>query len=120
MRRAPRNGNWDSPLFLVTSFRLVEAQDLPHLRWSKPGSFAGAESGNAWSLSLDLVSAGNRHCGRLTIYRCYTSRDLQLDINLLTSAFAATLADAVQRTAVQNVEFIPAAQDAAILAAQAG
>jgi hypothetical protein len=71
-------------------------------------------------LSLDLVSAGNRHCGRLTIYRCYSGRDLQLDINLLTSAFASTLAEAVQRTAVQNVEFIPAAQDAAMLAAQAG
>jgi len=101
-------------------FHLVEPEDLPHLRWSKPGSFAKPDSGNAWSLSLDLVSAGNRHCGRLTIYRCYSGRDLQLDINLLTSAFASTLAEAVQRTAVQNVEFIPAAQDAAMLAAQAG
>jgi hypothetical protein len=100
-------------------FRLVESEDSAHLRWSKPGSFA-PRSGNAWSMSLDLVCAGDRHCGRLTLYRCYTSRDLQLDINLLTSAFASTLADAVRRTAAQNVEFIPAAQDAAMLAAQAG
>lgn len=100
-------------------FHLVETEDLPHLRWSKPGSFAGAESETAWSMSLDLVCAGNRHCGRLTMYRCYNGRDLQLDINLLTSAFASTLAEAVQRTAVQNVEFIPAA-DAGLLAAQAG
>jgi hypothetical protein len=75
--------------------------------------------GNAWSLSLDLVCAGNRHCGRLTMYRCYTTRDLQLDVNLLTSGFALTLAEAVQRTAVQNVEFIPT-QDPGLLAAQAG
>jgi UDP-GlcNAc:undecaprenyl-phosphate GlcNAc-1-phosphate transferase len=101
-------------------FHLVEAEDLPQMRWSKPGSFAGLESGNAWSLSLDLISAGSRHCGKLTIYRCYSSRDLRLDINLLTSAFASTLADAVQRTAAQNVEFIPAAQNAGLLAAQAG
>ena len=99
-------------------FHLVEPEDLPHLRWSKPGGFA-PEPGNAWSMSLDLVCAGNRHCGRLTLYRCYSGRDLQLDINLLTSAFASTLAEAVQRTAVQNVEFIPTA-DAGMLAAQAG
>jgi len=101
-------------------FHLVEQQDLPHLRWSKPGSFVRPESGNAWSLSLDLISAANRHCGKLTIYRCYSSRDLQLDINLLTSAFASTLADAVQRTAVQNIEFLPDPQTAAMLSAQAG
>jgi len=53
------------------------------------------------------------------MYRCYTTRDLQLDVNLLTSGFALTLAEAVQRTAVQNVEFIPT-QDAGLLAAQAG
>jgi hypothetical protein len=99
-------------------FHLVGAEDLPHLCWSKAGSFAPG-SGNAWSMTLDLVCAGNRHCGKLTIYRCYTSRDLQLDINLLTSAFASTLADAVLRTAVQNVEFIPT-QNAGVLAAQAG
>ncbi len=99
-------------------FHLVEPEELPNLRWRKPGSFA-PESGNAWSMSLDLVCAGNRHCGRLTLYRCYSGRDLQLDINLLTSAFALTLAEAVQRTAVQNVEFIPTA-DAGLLAAQAG
>jgi hypothetical protein len=33
---------------------------------------------------------------------------LQLDINLLTSAFASTLAEAVRRTAVQNVSLFDA------------
>jgi len=42
-----------------------------------------------------------------------------LDINLLTSTFASNLADALQRTAVQNLEFIPT-QDAALVPAQAG
>ncbi len=101
-------------------FQLVESEDLPHLRWSKPGRSASNESGNSWSLTLDLITAANRHCGKLTIYRCYGSRDLQLDINLLTSAFASTLADAVQRTAVQNIEFLPDPQTAAMLSAQAG
>jgi hypothetical protein len=27
------------------------------MRWSKPGLFGSPESGNAWSLSLDLISA---------------------------------------------------------------
>ena len=101
-------------------FHLVESEEVPNLRWSKTGSFATAQSKNAWSLSLDLAGAGNRHCGKLTIYRLYTSRDLQLDINLLTSAFAATLADAVQRTAIQKVEFLPATQSPVLLSAQAG
>jgi hypothetical protein len=43
-----------------------------------------------------------------------------LDINLLTSAFATTLAEALHRTTMQNVEFIPATQDPALLPAQAG
>ena len=75
---------------------------------------------NTWSISLDLVSAGNHHCGKLVVFRCYNSRDLQLDINLLTSAFATSLADSLQRTAIQNVEFLPATQDPALLSAQAG
>jgi hypothetical protein len=101
-------------------FHIVGAEDLPHMRWSKPGRTASPQSGNTWSLSLDLITAANRHCGKLTIYRCYSTRDLQLDINLLTSAFASTLADAVQRTVVTNIEFLPDPQTAAMLSAQAG
>jgi hypothetical protein len=55
-------------------FHLVEPEDVPHLRWSKPGSFAKPESGNAWSLSLELISAGNRHFEKLIIYRCYSDQ----------------------------------------------
>ncbi len=101
-----------------SGFHLVEANDPPHLRWRKAGNFA--EFANTWSISLDLVSAGNHHRGNLVVFRCYNSRDLQLDINLLTSAFATTLADALQRTAIQNVEFLSTTQDPALLSAQAG
>ena len=99
-------------------FHLVEPHHPAHLRWQKAASFK--EFGSTWSISLDLVSAGNLHCGSLIVFRRYTGRDLQLDINLLTSSFATTLAEALQRTAMENVEFMPDASDAALLPAQAG
>jgi len=73
-----------------------------------------------WSLTLDLVSTGNRYCGKMTVFRHYSNRDLQLDINLLTSGFAATLADALHRSLMEETEFIPDAQSPALLSAQAG
>jgi len=90
------------------------------LRWRKTGASLAPDFGNAWSLRLDLVSATNRRCGKLTVFRRYTSRDLQLDINLLTSLFAPTLADALHRTALESVEFLPVGEDSALLSAQAG
>src|SRR5947207_11373406 len=101
-------------------FHLVDAEDLPQLRWSKPGSFAIMGFGDAWSVTLPLVTAAREFCGNLIIFRRYANRDLQLDINLFTSLFATTLAEAVHRTAMQNVEFMPATEDPALLPAQAG
>src|SRR5204862_334092 len=71
-------------------------------------------------LSLPLVTAGRQLYGNLIIFRRYANRDLQLDINLLTSIFATTLAEALHRTTRPNVEFMPANQDPALLPAQAG
>jgi UDP-GlcNAc:undecaprenyl-phosphate GlcNAc-1-phosphate transferase len=88
--------------------------------WTKPGAVVMAEFENAWSLTLDLVSSANRHCGQLSMFRHYSNRDLQLDINLLTSGFATTLADALQRTAIEGVEFVPADPNAVLFSAQAG
>ena len=99
-------------------FHIVEVAEPPQLRWRKAGVFVSPEFGNTWSLNLDLISSG-RHCGSLLMYRGYANRDLQLDINLLTSTFASNLADALQRTSVQNIEFIPT-QDSALVPAQAG
>jgi UDP-GlcNAc:undecaprenyl-phosphate GlcNAc-1-phosphate transferase len=100
------------------SFHLMENAGQPSLRWRKPGSFADLK--DTWSISLSLVSASSRSCGKLTVFRSYAGHDLQFDINLLTSAFAPTLAEALQRTGVHNLEFLPARQGSTLLPAQAG
>jgi hypothetical protein len=46
---------------------------------------------------------------------------LQIDVNLLTSAFPTALADALDRTLVQSAYVIPLPnQDSTFIAAQAG
>jgi UDP-GlcNAc:undecaprenyl-phosphate GlcNAc-1-phosphate transferase len=92
----------------------------PYLRWRKPGSHFTHETVAAWSLTLDLVAPNNRRRGSITIYRLYTERDLQLDINLLTSVFPVTLADALDRALSHGVEVLPTAQEPGLMAAQAG
>ena len=99
---------------------IVELTDVPHLRWTRPGVRPVIEFGNAWKLSLDLVTIANQYCGSLVIFRSYVDRDLQLDINLLTSAFPSILAEALHRTATKNVEIIPSPQNATLISAQAG
>jgi hypothetical protein len=103
----------------ASGLSLIDGNDLPQLRWIKPGAL-NMNSANAWSISLDLITAENRHCGNLTIFRNYSRRDLQLDINLLTSGFATNLADAVQRTMSEDMDFLAATQNPALLSAQAG
>ena len=49
-------------------------------------------------LALNLLSSANRRRGTLTVYRLYSTRDLQVDINLLTTSFPTALADALDRT----------------------
>jgi UDP-GlcNAc:undecaprenyl-phosphate/decaprenyl-phosphate GlcNAc-1-phosphate transferase len=99
--------------------RMVEAGGRK-ISWRKAGALVTPEFENAWSLTLDLVSTGNRHCGRMVIFRHYSSRDLQLDINLLTSGFATSLADALQRNMVEVTEFVADSQESILLSAQAG
>jgi len=41
------------------------------------------------------------------VHRLYSQRDLQLDINLLTSAFPVVLADALDRALQHTVHVIP-------------
>jgi hypothetical protein len=89
-------------------------------QWSKSRG-CSLEGLAVWTLSLDLVSSSNRRRGAITIHRLYSQRDLQLDINLLTSAFPSALADALDRTLQHNVQVIPrAGQDEGFIAAQAG
>jgi hypothetical protein len=93
----------------------------PYLRWKRPGSHFAHERATAWSLTLDLMTTTNRRAGYMTIYRLYTARDLQLDVNLLTSAFPVALADALDRALTQVLEALPAiSEDTGLMAAQAG
>jgi len=88
-------------------------------RWKKAGSHFAREMVSAWSIALDLFTAHNRHSGTLLIYRLYTTRELQLDVNLLTSVFPIALAEALDRCRLSEPEMIsPRAQTA--LAARAG
>jgi len=75
----------------------------------------------AWTLSLDLISSLSRRRGVLIVHRFYSQRDLQLDINLLTSAFPVALADALDRALQRSVEVMPSAdEDEGFITAQAG
>jgi hypothetical protein len=64
----------------------------------------------SWKLTLDLVTPSNRRRGSLIVYRIYTSRDLQLDVNLLTSQFPAILANALDRVLTMPEVFVPVPQ----------
>lgn len=93
----------------------------PTLRWRKSGSPFAHSLAGAWSLKVDLLTSSNFHCGSMTFYRLYTARDLQLDINLLTAGFPIALADALQRTALQEPEPVAEilSQKPTLVAAQA-
>ncbi len=117
----------DFDAFELRPAALVEALGMrviengsPRFMWRKASALVTPEFEHAWSLTLDLVSTGNRHCGKMTIYRHYSNRDLQLDINLLTSGFATTLADALQRTVTEHPDYVPDMQESILLSAQAG
>jgi hypothetical protein len=74
-----------------------------------------------WTVALNLMSSANRRRGTLTVHRLYSSRDLQLDINLLTSTFPTALADALDRTLAHSAQVIALPdQGDSMVAAQAG
>jgi UDP-GlcNAc:undecaprenyl-phosphate GlcNAc-1-phosphate transferase len=90
-------------------------------RWSKADAPKSFEDLTAWTLSLDLLSTANRRRGTLLVHRLYSPRPLQLDINLLTATFPATLADALDRTLSHSAQVIPLPeQGTGLIAAQAG
>ncbi len=65
--------------------------------WSKFPHMAAISNSPSWKLVLDLVTTSNQPRGSLIVYRGYDKRDLQLDVNLLTSEFPRALADALDR-----------------------
>lgn len=96
------------------------ARRASSFRWNKAGT-PKAQDASVWTIALSLLSSANRRRGILMVHRQYSSRDLQLDINLLTSAFPTALADALDRTLAHSAHVIPLpGQDASLIAAQAG
>lgn len=92
------------------------------LRWQK-GSVPKMLDGSSaiWTIGLDLLSSANRRRGTLLVHRLYSTRDLQVDINLLTTTFPTVLADALDRTLAHSAQVIPLPeQDPSLIAAQAG
>jgi UDP-GlcNAc:undecaprenyl-phosphate GlcNAc-1-phosphate transferase len=90
-------------------------------RWTKPGVPRILDGTAAWSVSLELLSSGNRRRGQLVVHRLYSARNLQVDINLLTSTFPTALADALDHTLAHSAQVIPLPeQQSPYVAAQAG
>lgn len=110
--------------FMPTSpgpFATGERQGENSFCWKKPGLMRPIDNSTVWTIALALLSSANHHCGTLMVYRLYSRRDLQLDVNLLTSAFPTALADALQRTLAHPAFVIPIPeQDTSLIAAQAG
>lgn len=90
-------------------------------RWSKAGSPKSLDETCVWTIALDLLSSNKRRRGTLKIHRAYSSRGLQLDINLLTGEFPTALADALDRTLIHSGHVIPLPeQQTSLIEAQAG
>lgn len=77
---------------------LPERSDLLQFRWQRAPKEDRSDSLPSWRLQLDLLTAKNVLLGRMMLFRVYSPRALQLDINLLTTDFPAALADALDRT----------------------
>jgi UDP-GlcNAc:undecaprenyl-phosphate/decaprenyl-phosphate GlcNAc-1-phosphate transferase len=81
-----------------------------HFHWSKYPHMVAISGQPSWKLTLDLVTSSNQHRGSLIVYRTYSHRDLQLDVNLLTSEFPANLANALDRVLTMPEIMVPVAQ----------
>lgn len=109
----------------LASLPTLDAPAVHHppvsFRWSKPGVMKTLDGRAVWTVALDLLSSSNHRRGTLLMHRIYSRRDLQLDINLLTSAFPVALADALERILINSLEVIPLPDaSASLIAAQAG
>ncbi len=66
-------------------------------QWTKFPHIVSISNMPSWKLTLDLVTTSGRRRGSLMVYRVYSQRDLQLDVNLVTAEFPVALADALDR-----------------------
>jgi UDP-GlcNAc:undecaprenyl-phosphate/decaprenyl-phosphate GlcNAc-1-phosphate transferase len=86
--------------------------------WKKPGQ-VDDETRKAWNLNIELISDNGR-AGTLTLWRHYTPRTLQLDINLLTAEFPGALAEALVRCMTQGMDLTVGQTQGQVPAAQVG
>jgi UDP-GlcNAc:undecaprenyl-phosphate GlcNAc-1-phosphate transferase len=104
----------------VRGLRLVQGRDGDgYFHWKKSGSHV-VETRNAWSLNLELVTGNNRGMGSMAIYRHYTQRPLQIDVNLLTADFPVILAECLERSMAQNMNIAIDEAESKMRAAQVG
>jgi hypothetical protein len=112
--RAFENNDFDAfELHLKTHSAEMGVPNGDHgrsLHWTKYPQMSAISSQPSWKLSLDLVTASNQRRGSLVVYRMYSPRDLQLDVNLLTSEFPATLANAIDRISIMPIVLVPISQ----------
>lgn len=92
--------------------------DETRFTWRKPGTALGTDFASSWTLTLDLMSSNHRRHGSLVLYRLCNGRDLQVDVNLLTSEFALVLANALDRVPVDQPEISTSHPEPAFAAAQ--
>ena len=91
-----------------------------HFPLAQPG-LRNLNSSAVWTIALCLLSSSNRARGTLMVYRQYSRRDLQVDVNLLTNVFPTALADALDRTLAHPAEIICTSRTRwLLLPAQAG
>jgi UDP-GlcNAc:undecaprenyl-phosphate GlcNAc-1-phosphate transferase len=81
------------------------------MHWNKFPRMAVIANQPSWKLALELVTTRNHRCGSFTVYRTYSHRDLQLDVNLLTSEFPSALANALDRVLAMPAVMIAASQN---------
>jgi hypothetical protein len=104
----------------VRGLRLVQGRDGDgYFHWKKSGSHV-VETRNAWSLNIELVTGNNRGMGSMAIYRHYTQRPLQIDVNLLTADFPVILAECLERSMAQNMNIAIDEAESKMRAAQVG
>jgi len=77
---------------------LPENANLLLFHWQRPSSGLPEEALPSWRLQLDLLTTKGALLGKMMLFRIYSPRALQLDINLLTTDFPTALADALDRT----------------------
>lgn len=86
------------------------ADQFKPFHWTRFPHVVSISSMPSWKLTLELVTTANRRRGSLVVYRVYSQRDLQLDVNLVTSEFPIALADALDRVLTSPEVLVSAAQ----------